>query len=125
MCAEAKIPSEVDRSLADSFWTLANLVCAFAVAQMIAYMMAAGGGAPDSNISKGVGTYWYLIVPAIVAASAAYAIALDYFARQHWTLLDLKGDRIRPLRVTSWVRIGTMASINAVGVLVTYAIGHP
>jgi hypothetical protein len=116
-------PSDTDRGLAGSFWTLANLVCAFAVAQMIAYMMAAG--AKESKIAGGVHDHWGWIVFAIVVASAAYTAALHYFAFCHWKLLGAEKNTIRMLCITSIVRIGAMLSINAVGVLVTIAIGNP
>jgi hypothetical protein len=123
MSADVKIPSDIDRDIAESFWMLANLVCAFAVAQMIAYMMAAG--ASNSSIAKGVQAHWGPIIFAIVVASGVYSVVLRYFAFCHWKLLGAGAETVRMLRITSGVRIAAMLSINAVGVLVTYDIGHP
>ena len=123
MSADVETQPEKDRKLAESFWTLANLVCAFAVAQMIAYMMAAG--ANTSTIAKGVLAHWDWIIFAIVVASGVYSAVLHYFASCHWKLLGVARDTARMLRITSRVRIAAMLSINVVGVLVTYDIGHP
>jgi hypothetical protein len=106
--------------LADAFWTLSNLVCAFAVAQMIAYMMAAGG--KDSVIVGGVKLHYIAISIAIVIATAGYGKALHYFAACHWTLLKVDDATRKMLWWTSVARTLVMAAINGVGLVVTLDI---
>jgi len=124
MRSETTTQTDVNRGLGESFWTLANLVCAFAVVQMIAYMMAASDR--QGHIATGVQNHRPWVVLAIVVATLIYGCALHYFARCHWKLLKLNaGDAHSMLRMTSFIRIAAVVAINVVGVLVTCDIGSP
>ena len=118
-------PADIDQKTAELFWTLANLVCGFAVAQMIAYMMAAGSS--QSTIADGVKAHWKPILWAISGATIAYGGLLYYFAYCHWTLLNITADNrlYCMLWWTAIARILAVASINGVGALVTYVLAHP
>lgn len=120
----ANIPAGDPSAFSNEFWTLANIVTAFAVVQMIAYAMALG--ATGSTILAGVISIRAYVVTFIVVATLLYCATTSYFSWCHWTLLGVhEGDLYRMLQLTMWMRMFVIAAAGLGGAIVTNIIRLP
>ena len=115
-----------ENETAPHYWSLANNVSAFAVIQMIAYLMALG--ASDSAIRAGVANIGAPIEILIVAATAGYCVVVWYFSRCHRILLGTTGPELsRMLRWTAIFRLAVIVAAGVGGFCITHIIqaaGH-
>lgn len=108
-------------TFATEYWTLANVVCAFAIVQMIAYLMALG--ASDSKIRSGVVDIRPIIKAAIIGATFLYVVVVSYFAWCHWVLAGSDyDDAERILVCTAVIRALAIVAAGAGGLYVTHLI---
>jgi len=99
---------------AKEFWTLANIITAFAVFQMIAYLFSAG--ANDSKIRSGIIQIRRAILVGIVVATLLYSIGVWLLGNWQIELLERNG--LQSLSYSlRWVQSGRVVVIGLSGVV--------
>jgi hypothetical protein len=114
----------VELQYAKEFWSLANVVTGFSIAQMIAYLLAVG--ATDSKIREGVIHNLSLVITLMIMAMAFYCgivgilctWQLELLGQQHSTELSSK------MWAIAVARILAILGISILGLWVTWTLSE-
>jgi hypothetical protein len=107
---------------AKEFWTLANAITAFAIIQMITYMLAVG--ASDSKIRPGVIEIRRWVLGLIVFVNLLYCAVIGLLS--HWQIRLLRKNHVCSLSKKLWVicaaKISVILLSTALGFWITWEI---
>jgi len=99
---------------AKEFWSVANAITAFAILQMIAYLLSAG--ASDSKIRSGVIAIRSGILIGIVIATVFYSVVVWLLG--NWQIKLLEGKGLTSLSdLLGWIRLARVVAIGLTGIV--------
>jgi hypothetical protein len=105
-----------------AFWSSANAITAFAVVQMIAYLLSAG--ASDSKLRASVIDVRGLALAIILISTCFYCTVVGLLG--FWQIQLLEGnDVVRlsyPLSRLLWLRVAAIGAIGVLGFVITWKL---